>query len=64
MVEAGGPQSSIIRPLLLLIYIDYLSDNLASNLRLFVDDTSLVSVVKNVDASNIDLNNDFKKMPL
>ena len=60
-VEAGVPQSSILGPLLFLIYINYLSDNLASNPKLFVDDTSLFSVVKNVDASNIDLNNDLKR---
>ena len=45
-----------------LIYINDLSDNLASNPKLFADGTSLFSVVKNVDASNIDLNNDLKKI--
>ena len=33
-----------------------------SNTKLFADNSSLFSVVKNVDASNIDLNNDLKKM--
>ena len=45
-----------------LIYINDLSENLASKPKLFADDTSLFSVVKNVDASNIDLNNDLKKI--
>ena len=45
-----------------LIYINNLSEILASNPKLFADDTSLFSVVKNVDASNIDLNNDLKKI--
>ena len=45
-----------------LIYINDLSDNLASNPKLFADDTLLFSVVKNVDASNIDLNNNLKKI--
>ena len=60
-VEAGVPQGSILGLLLFLIYINYLSDNLASNPKLFADDTSLFSVVKNVGASNIDLNNDLKR---
>ena len=38
------------------------SDNLASNPKLFACDTSLFSVVKNVNASNIDLNSDLKKI--
>ena len=66
-MEAGLPLGSIIGPLLLLIYMDDLSENLASNPTLlnptlFADDTSLFSVSKNVDASNSDLNNNFKKV--
>ena len=61
-VQAALFQDSILGPLLLLIYINDLSDNLASNFKLFADDTSLFSVVKNNDASNIDLNNDLKKI--
>ena len=56
-VQAGVPEGSIFGQLLFLIYINYLSENLASNPKLFADDTSLLSVVKKVDASNIDLNN-------
>ena len=61
-IKNGVPQGSLPGPLLFLIYINDLSENLASNPKLFADDTSLFSVVKNVDASNIDLNNDLKKI--
>ena len=60
-IEAEIPQRSILEPLLFLIYINDLSENLESNPKKFPDDTSIFSVVKLVGASNIDLNNDLKK---
>ena len=61
-VKAGAPLGSVLRPLLFLIYINDLSEELASNPKLFADDTTLLSGVKNVDASNVGLNNDLKKI--
>ena len=46
-------------PLLFLIYINDLADGLSSNAKLFPDDTSLFSVVHDVDTSANELNNDL-----
>ena len=58
-VTAGVPQGSILGPLLFLIYISDLSNNLSSTTKLYADDPSLFSVVNNVNLSEFHLNSDF-----
>ena len=61
-VLAGVPQGSILRPLLILIYINDLSDGLNCTPKLFADDTSLFSTVYNINEATNTLNNDLNKI--
>ena len=61
-VNAGVPQRSIVDPLLFLIYTNDLSNSLSWNAKLFADDTSLFSVVHDINTSAIELSSDLKKI--
>ena len=50
-IEARVPQSSILDPLLFLIYINDLSDNFSSAVKIFAFKTTLFSVVRDINTN-------------
>ena len=61
-IEAGVPKGFILGPLFFQIYTNDLSDELASNPKLFADDTSVFSMVENMTKSVNDLNNNLARI--
>ena len=61
-IEAGVPKGFILGPLFFQIYTNDLSDELASNPKLFADDTFVFSMVENMTKSVNDLNNNLARI--
>ena len=60
-IPAGVPQVSILGVLLFLIYIYDLLNDIKIKCKFFTDDTSLFSVVHDIDTSPNGLNHDLEK---
>ena len=61
-VKSGVPQGSVLGPLLFLIYINDLSDNISSTCMIFADEASLFSFAHAKYVSCDELNSDLKKI--
>lgn len=54
--------TSILRSLLFLSYINYLNDNLSTNTKLLADDTCLMPVASRINTAANHLNKDISKI--
>ena len=61
IVTSGVPKGTVLGPLLFLLYINDLPDNLSTSVRLFADDCSLYTPIRTQKYSSL-LQNDLLKL--
>ena len=63
-ISAGVPQGSVLGPLFFLVYINDIVENVNCDVKIFADDTSLFSVVKDEGKTADEMNSDLERVRL